>query len=349
LPPSRNTQYNYFPLKVAGPVNSALRAALFKLAHYRKLHFPYQHTGASVSGAGEESSGLHPGRLWSLWDMLDRYGYHLFLFAGWLERMERWSDWRWFQEQVDSVTRLNQPRLTTLMQGILQGMKKRAPSDEQKYEIASSLDMFVEVCNSINLPLVEDQIVRIKDRIKKGVVIRDYRDDLEELYSRVGDGLRAQQFIHIPPNLVKYYDDKTIFGEIVGDKFPSSIDDIEDAGKCLAVGQGTACVLHLMRVMEVGLKSLAGALSIPYAPSWESYLKQIAAKIGEKHKTKGVRWKRDEALFRDLSGDLMTVKQAWRNPTMHVGRKYSVEEAEEIYKAVRSFMNRLATRFSQVS
>jgi hypothetical protein len=46
--------------------------------------------------------------------------------------------------------------------------------------------------------------------------------------------------------------------------------------------------------------------------------------------------------MRDVSGDLLTVKQAFRNPTMHVDRKYGPEEAEEIYKAVRRFMERLA-------
>ena len=39
------------------------------------------------------------------------------------------------------------------------------------------------------------------------------------------------------------------------------------------------CVFHLMRVMEAGLKATAGSLGIPYAPSWESYLKQIGGKL----------------------------------------------------------------------
>ncbi len=105
--------------------------------------------------------------------------------------------------------------------------------------------------------------------------------------------------------------------------------------------------MHLMRVMELGLKALAKALKIPYAPSWESYLSQIQTKIGAKRKTKGVKWKRDERFFRDLSGDLISVKQAWRNPTMHIDRRYSKEEAEEIFKAVKSFMCKLVARMDE--
>ena len=102
--------------------------------------------------------------------------------------------------------------------------------------------------------------------------------------------------------------------------------------------------MHLMRVMEVGLKALAASplLGIPYAPSWESYLRQIEAKIAQPHKQKPRLWKRYEAFFRDVSGDLISIKQAWRNPTMHVVRKYSTEEAQEILVAVKLFMERLA-------
>ena len=136
-------------------------------------------------------------------------------------------------------------------------------------------------------------------------------------------------------------------GKEVNDRFPKAIDDIEEAGKCLALGQGTACVLHTMRVVECGLKALAGALGIPYAPSWESYLKQISDKIGEKHKNKTAKWKREQSFYRDLSGDLLTVKQTWRNPTMHVDRKYSAEESEQIFVAAKHFMERLANHFTE--
>ena len=57
-----------------------------------------------------------------------------------------------------------------------------------------------------------------------------------------------------------------------------------------------------------------------------------------------MKWKRDEAFYRDIAGDLQAIKIAWRNPTMHVVRRYSPDEAEEIYRAVRGFLKRLADR-----
>lgn len=196
------------------------------------------------------------------------------------------------------------------------------------------------------LQSVAAQNKRIDALIARQASVKELIQAVEELKNRLFDELCERQFYYVPPERAKFYTEPMLCGKDVNDRFPSAIDDIEDAGKCLALGQGTACVLHTMRVLEVGLKSLAKALNISYAPSWESYLKQIAEKIAEKHKNKTAKWLRDEKFYRDLSGDLLTVKQAWRNPTMHVDRRYSVEEAEQIFMAARGFMARLASHFS---
>ena len=154
--------------------------------------------------------------------------------------------------------------------------------------------------------------------------------------------------IGIPVDKEKYFDpNEPLFGKAVLEIFPVATDDIQDAGRCLAFGQGTATVMHLMRVAEVGLKTLATALDIPYAASWEQYLKQIHKQIDAPHVTKSRKWKKNEKFFRDVSGDLMTIKQAWRNPTMHVDRKYYPDEAEVIFGAVRTLMQTLAEGLPQ--
>lgn len=163
------------------------------------------------------------------------------------------------------------------------------------------------------------------------------RDELNLIYTFVLSADRA-----------KYFETKEpLFGQMIFDRLPFAIPDIEDAGRCLALNQGTATVFHLMRVMEAGLRALGKMLGIPYAPSWESYITQINSKIAAKHKTKGVKWKTDESFYRDIAGDLQTIKIAWRNPTMHIVRRYSPDEAEEIFRAVRGFLMRLAPRLQK--
>jgi hypothetical protein len=178
----------------------------------------------------------------------------------------------------------------------------------------------------------------------KGYTTEEMSSSLRDLQSRIEDQLQSRHFLFVQPAKVEYFHSPSLFGQQVNDKFAAAISDIQDAGTCLAVGLGTSAVMHLMRVTEVGLKALAASLKIPYAPSWESYLRQIQTRIDAKHKTKGVQWKRDEKFYRDVSGDLLTVKQAWRNPTMHIDRRYSPQEAEEVLRAVRALMQRLAMK-----
>ena len=170
-------------------------------------------------------------------------------------------------------------------------------------------------------------------------------DHFSEVFHDELDGVLLYQVPAKHAALMK--SDAPAFGEAVFDAFPSAIADIEGAGKCLALGRGTASVFHLMRVMEAGLRVIGRALGIPYAPSWESYLKQIEAKITAKHATKTPRWKRDEPFYRDLAGDLHIVKIVWRNPTMHIVRHYTPEEADEIYRSVQTVMKRLATHLKE--
>lgn len=51
--------------------------------------------------------------------------------------------------------------------------------------------------------------------------------------------------------------------------------------------------------------------------------------------------------FADVHGSLDAVRQAWRNSTMHVGRKYTEEEAEHLFMIVKGFMLTLCRRLDQ--
>jgi hypothetical protein len=221
-------------------------------------------------------------------------------------------------------------------------------TDEQRDDLNRSVliplrMMAIDLALDSAIPLLS----RMDKKVKAPYLVVDAHKDIVDLWSRIEDQLKERWFLYVSPSLQPYYTQKQLFGNDVESGFPGAIDDIEDAGTCLALGQGTACVMHLMRVMELGLKVLAKSLKIPYTPSWESYLAQIQSKISAKHKTKRVKWKRDEKFYRDMSGDLIAVKQAWRNPSMHIDRGYSKEEAEEIFRAVKTFMCKLAARMDQ--
>jgi len=220
-------------------------------------------------------------------------------------------------------------------------------TNENRAEFATNVDSLILQLQILQLPMT----IKSADRLSKhlfetNVLSSETLNLINDIRTRLGDELSEMALFGIKRHAELYEPKKPLFGEAVADKFALAIPDIEDAGKCLAVEQGTACVFHLMRIMEVGLKSVGDLLGIPYAPSWESYIKQIQDKIGEKHDRKGVDWKRDEPFFRDVLGDLQSIKICWRNPTMHVVRRYSSKEADQIFGTVRTFMMRLADHLS---
>lgn len=212
------------------------------------------------------------------------------------------------------------------------------------HDIAMWLTMAEIIADELSLDAAAALTNRMSKRLNKGYTYSALYTDVKDLRSRLQDQLTSRVFLFAPENRAKYYKKPSLFGLEVSDKFPKAVDDIEDAATCLALGQGTACVMHLMRVMEVGLKALAKGLKIPYAPSWESYLTQIEARISAKRNLKTAKWKKEEKFYRDISGDLLTIKQAWRNPTMHIERRYDLDEAESILKSVQALMQRMATQ-----
>ena len=205
----------------------------------------------------------------------------------------------------------------------------------------------IEMAEMVPIPSTVAQAKRLKSIIEGGFIAKDIHSALKELQNRLEDELEAHRFIYVRSEHLSYYAGEQLFGDEVDSCFPKAIDDIADAGRCIALGMGTASAFHSMRVMEVGLRALANALDIPYAPSWESYIRQINTSIEAKHRTKNDQWKKDEPFFRDVSGDLTSIKIAWRNPTMHIVKRYSPEEAEEIFRAARTFMKRLASHLDE--
>ena len=202
-------------------------------------------------------------------------------------------------------------------------------------------------CREISLETAAEMASEmLKDSKKPGYTYKKHGEDFDVL-RRVIVANMESLVMRISSEYAQYLEPWESLDDALFASFPSAIEELESAGKCLAYDQGTATVFHLMRIMEHGLKVFAYALEIPYAPSWESYLTQIERQITEKHKTKTIDWKQDEAYFREVAGDLQIVKIVWRNPTMHIVRSYSQSEAKEILTAVVAFMKRLSEKFSE--
>lgn len=203
----------------------------------------------------------------------------------------------------------------------------------------------------LQFSFVIQQIERIEDYLDtqgKNASPTVFREMLQDLRGRVHDSLAGHVFLEVnATHAALYFDKPMLFGLEVAERFPDAADDIAEAGTCHALNRSTACVMHLMRVVEVGLRALASALDLPNRPDWGKHLKDIEKELENRYKAAGCRTS-DEEFYSEAAAQLGHVKTAWRNPTMHVDRTYTPERAEAILVAVRAFMQHLASRLSQV-
>jgi hypothetical protein len=132
------------------------------------------------------------------------------------------------------------------------------------------------------------------------------------------------------------------FGDDVAAKFPDSVDDIIEAGKCLALRRNTASVFHLMRSMESALITLGEQTGITYLNKhgeplpWGIIVSNLRDAIDDMSPGK----RKDE--WAGVQAMLFSVNRAFRTKTAHPERVYSDEQAERAYTSVKSFLQEMA-------
>lgn len=180
-------------------------------------------------------------------------------------------------------------------------------------------------------------------------------EDLIDFYEQLDTTLRRELSICYVFSLSKkerelFEPGEPLFGEEFERNFASGgAFELDEAAKCRALGRYTAAVFHLMRIMEIGIAAVARCLGIPdpvkpAERNWGNILKAINNGIQAKWPNSADRMHGDGAFFEDVYASLDAVRNPWRNATMHVERKYTPDDAEHIFIAVKGFMKKLASR-----
>lgn len=254
-------------------------------------------------------------RLWSLWEMQ-------YLFTGSFT-----STLETLIKSIDRLSRLAPGPLIPTMMG-------------NQTKVVQLLKTY---CDEIHLPITK----RLLRDIERASTITDLLSAYKHVKRTMQIELENRVFLEPDARYKEYFRKSTLFGDKVFVAFSSANNDIFEAGTCLALERPTACVMHLMRVMEAGLKALALALGIIEPQNdWGAYLRKIEKELENRYKISGAR-SDDEQFYSEAALGFDRVRRAWRNPTMHIENSYSTEQAEEILRAVKSSISFLATRISE--
>ncbi len=169
----------------------------------------------------------------------------------------------------------------------------------------------------------------------------------------LNDDLGSHWFWYVPEPERHLMIDSAHFGESVDGRFPTAQEDISSAARCLALREGTACVFHLMRVLEHGLRELARHLEIRMVPTvelenWGNIIDQSESKIQEERKALNKQPKselKNERLqfLGEIAVQFGYFKDAWRNHVSHARKSYDADQALSVWNHTKEFMQKLAS------
>jgi hypothetical protein len=167
--------------------------------------------------------------------------------------------------------------------------------------------------------------------------------------------LGKRKFLWVDNALSQYVDNDELFGPVVNASFPSAQYDIKESGNCLATGCNTAAIFHLMRVAELGLRTVAWDRRVKFPKNSPLELKQWGEifkglEDAEKQIQSFPKTKARESQFEFYHGALIefrAFKNLYRDRTDHARRNYDEYEARSAFEHVSSFMRILATKISE--
>ncbi len=216
------------------------------------------------------------------------------------------------------------------------------PISEINY-LLEKIEQAITQCKALELDVSVQALKEIQKNLSDSTVKWTWRKAQNEFtyWSRtLKYELNNRLFFYIPNQRASFYRNPLLDDHSLN-KFPSSVrDDMEAAGNCLATENYTACVFHLMRVMEIAVQNLGNTLGITLNDQtrWDRIIGDVRQEFNEKFSKNypdKIRW---DMLFEKLE----IVKSAWRNPTIHPRATYNESETMDVIMSVKTFINDLA-------
>jgi hypothetical protein len=170
-----------------------------------------------------------------------------------------------------------------------------------------------------------------------------------ELLHRLEDELESRILLMIPASVQPLYDTPRTGWEECVDRFPSTVDNVDEMNRCFAFGGYAASVFHSLLIAEAGLIELGTHIGATDPKTgWDATSRRLAelCKAGRSAYTYAVPFNTLE----QINQAVQSMKVAWRNKVNHeAGRlivldpQFSEQQAQEIVMSTRSFMRWVAT------
>jgi hypothetical protein len=268
----------------------------------------------------------HPGKFWSLWDMLriyaDRYiklGQHI-------------SDMRTvFHFTDDAATH---------------GERDRSQLTEDEIDtLRYTLKETIKICDDLDLSVHH--------------LLSDSYDDLPQtkrefdlLVRAILGEIKDRLFLFIPQHRAKYCE--LALQSTVAAAFPLASKELASAGNALAAGFYTASVFHSMRAAEIGVRVLGTTLDVEFPDKplelaeWQNILDQADSKIANvKNLPRGAHKDGELKFYSQAAIQFRYFKDAWRIRVAHARETYEEHQAIQVFAHTLEFFDTLAIRLKE--
>lgn len=198
-------------------------------------------------------------------------------------------------------------------------------------------------CNVFGLTLSSNQITTIFITLTSGTCSPpELKQLVAELLRRVHEELMAEKFQHVPRRKAEYLNLERFQVPEISEFGWNTVCEFQRAGACFAFGEDTACVFHLMRIVDAGAKSVARKLSVDISDgNWRNITGKIEKQMTAKYQEKLADWKSEEPFYADILTDITAIGKL-RNRALHDYKAtYSEREARELLVIVERFVRHL--------
>lgn len=196
-------------------------------------------------------------------------------------------------------------------------------------------------------PVLRQQWKRLLERSE--APLQELAILIREMNNNLMVELSSAWFLMIPKDCRFVYEQpQPIFGEDVHRAFPDARQDIAAAGRCYALDEWTACVVHLMRALEHGLMWLANRVTLdPVAlkrENWKNIIDQIEKKIRAMESEPKSNEKSAKMQFlSEAAMQFRWFKDAWRNEVAHAHVHYDKSDGAPIFLHISDFFRHIAS------
>jgi hypothetical protein len=295
-------------------------------------------------------------RIWaifvSVWGC--RLSLHIWSFE---EIMRHYNVWQ-LAHAIEMLQDMQTQGDLYMLQADINGNQKndlRVPDERMNTLYVPELKYIQAQCEYLELPAALARIPHFNNEIRQGITWAELRTQAKVLHEAIHADLCYRRFAFVPTSKAQLHDTFALVWDDIWKKIPDCKEDSERAIDCYALEQNTACVFHLMRVTEFGLRSLAKKLRVTITHSgkacpleygdWEKVIAGIKNKIAQIRSTAaGPKKQAKLEFYSDAADHCVFMKDIWRNNVSHTRKAYNDSEAKAALDRVQDFMRFLSAQ-----